>query len=241
MTEDDFTLLVNIGRQASVVLGGVQLCIDQAQHLAVEEERSRIAMEVHDSIAQQLFGLTYTIDACIDLLPAHPAEVREQLLQLMPYARQANLTIRRAIFDLWPEELDHERFGVELRGYLESIAPTTALQLHIQVEHTYDLLPMPIRKQLYRIAQEALNNVVKHASARRAKLTVLIQDQMARMRIADDGCGFNTDGGVPTGVHAGRYGLLSMRERAEALGGQLVLDSAPGQGTIITVSLPLHH
>jgi signal transduction histidine kinase len=100
---------------------------------------------------------------------------------------------------------------------------------------------MLIRKQLYRIAQEALNNVVKHAAARRAKLTILAHEALVRMRVADDGCGFEIAHGLLTQARSGCYGLASMRERAEALGGQLILDSAPGQGTIITVTLPLHH
>ena len=240
MNAADLALLSNVNRQASVVLGGVQICINRAQRLAVEGERSRIAMEVHDSISQQLYGLTYTLDACVELLPVHADEVREQLIQLVPQAQQANVGLRRAIFDLWPDELDHQRFVDELRGYLERIAPSNALQIHQHVERGFDALPTAIRKQFYRIAQEALNNVVKHAQARRAKLTLTVNAQVARMRIADDGCGFDLrEGAAGQGEHI-HFGLMSMRERAEALGGQILFDSAPGQGTILTVTLPLH-
>ncbi|NTU78827.1 MAG: GAF domain-containing sensor histidine kinase [Chloroflexales bacterium] len=240
MNDADLALLSNINQQASVVLGGVQLCIDRAQRLAVEDERSRIAMEVHDSISQQLYGLTYSIDACVELLPEHADEVREQLIQLLPQAQQANAALRRAIFDLWPDELDHERFVAELRGYLESIAPGRAMQVHQQVDRGFDDLPTVVRKQFYRIAQEALNNVVKHALARRVKLTLVVSAQAARMRIADDGCGFDPREGAAAQTEGKHFGLTSMRERAEALGGQIQLDSALGQGTIITVTLPLN-
>ena len=240
MSNADLVLLSNVNQQASVVLGGVQLCIDRAQRLAVEGERSRIAMEVHDSISQQLYGLTYTLDACIELLPAHADEVRAQLVQLLPQAQQANVALRRAIFDLWPDELDHERFVVELRGYLESIAPGRAMQVHQQIERGFDALPTVVRKQFYRIAQEALNNVVKHAHARRVKLTLIVNTQAARMRIADDGCGFDLREGATAQAERTHFGFTSMRERAEALGGQLQIDSALGQGTILTVTLPLN-
>ncbi|GAB4428233.1 MAG: GAF domain-containing protein [Chloroflexi bacterium OHK40] len=238
LSPDDLVLLSNISRQASVVLGGVQLCIDRAQRLAVEEERSRIAMEVHDSISQQLYGLTYTLDACVDLLPTQPDVVREQLVQLVPYAQQANAAIRRAIFDLWPEELDRERFVHELRGYLDDLAPASALQLQFEVASGFDQLPNMARKQLYRIAQEALNNVLKHAGAHHATLTVTVEPAQITMRVEDDGRGFDLRH-VPDGqVGYEHLGLTSMRERASALGGQLHVQSQPGRGTTITVVIP---
>jgi signal transduction histidine kinase len=232
----DLALLSHVAEQTTVVLGGLQLIVGRAQRLAVEEERNRIAREIHDSIAQQLYGIAYTIDACLRLLPEQPEQAAAQLRYLQPQAQQALTGLRRAIFDLWPEALDAARFQTELAGYLAEIAPAGP-QLFMQIDHGIEHLPEVTRRQLYRIAQEGLNNVVKHARARRAKLTLLTRPRECVLRIADDGQGFDT----ATILGPGRgvsFGLLSMRERAEALGGTLRIDSFPGEGTTLTVVLP---
>jgi signal transduction histidine kinase len=221
------------------MIGGIHAVVGRAQRLAVEEERNRIALEIHDAISQQLYGITYTIGACIRQLPDQPEVVREQLLYLMPQAQQAAQALRRAIFDLWPNDLDAARFKDEIVGYMEEIAPQPRPQLFLQIDLAFDTLPTLMRRQLYRIAQEALNNVVKHALARQTKLTVLCQATEVVMRIADNGQGFAPTDALADGTSRGSYGVVSMRERTEALGGQLRIDSAIGEGTTITVMLPL--
>ncbi len=239
LTVADRDLLQHVASHAAVMIGGIQAVVGRAQRLAVEGERNRIALEIHDTISQQLYGITYTIGACIRQLPERPEVVREQLLYLMPQAQQAAQALRRAIFDLWPNDLDAARFKDELVGYLEEIAPPPRPQLFLQVDLAFDLLPTLMRRQLYRIAQEALNNVVKHAAARQTKLTLLRQATEVVMRIADNGQGFDPTDALADGTSRGSYGVISMRERAEALGGQLRIDSAIGAGTTITVTLPL--
>jgi signal transduction histidine kinase len=223
------------------MIGGIQVVVGRAQRLAVEEERARIAMEIHDAISQQLYGITYTIGACARQLPGQPEAVREQLLYLLPQAQHAAQGLRRAIFDLWPDDLDSARFKEELLGYLEEIAPPPRPRLFLQVDAVFDMLPTLVRRQLYRIAQEALNNAVKHAAARQAKLTLLRQGAEVVMRIADNGRGFDTAAVLSDGAASGHYGFTSMRERAETLGGQLRIDSTPDEGTTLTVVLPLSH
>jgi signal transduction histidine kinase len=216
--------------------------LDAAQpadyRLALEEERSRIAMEIHDSVAQQLYGIVYTIDACLKLLPTRPDLAHEQLAQLLPTAQRATVALRRAIFDLWPEDLDAGRFAAELRGYVEEIAPASDLQLYLQIDQGLDTLPMVCRRQLYRIAQEALNNVLAHAQAQRAKVTLAISGGEARLRVADDGRGFEPQAQERPGAPR-HLGLSSMRERAALLSGWVEIDSAPGQGTTLTAIVPL--
>lgn len=237
--EDDRELLADVARQAAVVIGGVRLMVGRAQSLAVEEERGRIAMEIHDAISQQLYGISYSLGACLRLLPEHPEAARDELAYLVPQAQQAMVALRRAIFDLWPGDLDAERFENELHGYLTEVAPRHELQFFIQIQSAFDDLPTMVRKQLYRIAQEALNNIIKHAQARRAKLTVLRAGPEVHMRIADDGRGFDMAATDNSDWLRGHFGLANMRERAEALGGHLRIDSAPGEGTTITVVLPI--
>ncbi|NNJ12623.1 GAF domain-containing protein [Chloroflexales bacterium ZM16-3] len=238
ITADDRDLLQHVADHAAVMIGGIQSVVRRAQRLAVDEERSRIALEIHDSISQQLYGITYTIGACARQLPANPEAVREQLLYLLPQAQHAAQGLRRAIFDLWPDDLDATRFKEELSGYLEEIVPPPRPRLFLQVDAVFDMLPTPVRRQLYRIAQESLNNVSKHAAARQAKLTLLRQGDEVIMRLADNGKGFDPTVVLSDGTASGHYGFTSMRERAEALGAQLRVDSVPDEGTTITVTLP---
>ncbi len=239
MTINDLDTLQHVASHAAVLIGGVQAVVGRAQRIAVEEERSRIAMEIHDAISQQLYGITYTIGACVRQLPANPDVVREQLVYLLPQAQHAAQGLRRAIFDLWPDNLDAPRFKDELAGYFEEITAPPRPRLFIQVDSDFDHLPVVLRRQLYRIAQEVLNNVVKHAHASQAKLTLLCQENEAVMRIADNGQGFDPVQVLADHTAQSHYGLTSMRERAEALGGQIRIDSAPGSGTTLTVTLPL--
>jgi signal transduction histidine kinase len=239
LTAADRDLLQHVASHAAVMLGGIQVVVGRAQRLAAEEERNRIALELHDSISQHLYGITYTIGACVRQLPERPEIVRDQLAYLLPQAQQATTALRRAIFDLWPDDLDAERFKEELAGYLEEIAAPPRPQLFLQVDPTFDGLPAVLRRQLYRIAQEALNNAVKHAAARQAKLTLLCQAGEVVMRIGDNGRGFDPAAALAGGTDEGHYGLTSMRERADTLGGQLRIDSASDEGTTITVTIPL--
>jgi signal transduction histidine kinase len=239
LTASDRDLLQHVASHAAVMIGGIQVVVGRAQRLAVEEERNRIALELHDAISQHLYGITYTLGACVRQLPDRPELVRDQLLYLLPQAQQATAALRRAIFDLWPDDLDAERFKEELAGYLDEIAAPPRPQLFLQVDAAFDTLPTVMRRQLYRIAQEALNNTVKHAAARQAKLTLLCQGNEVVMRIGDNGQGFDPAAVLSGGAAQERYGLASMRERADALGGQLRIDSAPGEGTTLTVTLPL--
>jgi signal transduction histidine kinase len=238
ITSDNLVSLSNIARQASMVIGSVQLCIDRTQRLAVEEERGRIAMEIHDAISQQLYGITYTLDASVKLLPDHADEVRDRLCYLLPQAQHATAAIRHAIFDLWPNELDAELFGAELRGYAQDIAPTTDLQVRIQLDPHFNALAIGIRRQLYRIAQEALANIITHAQAHHAEITFTAEANELRLMIVDDGQGFDPAGDRLEGSERPHFGLLSMRERAQSLGGSLQIESHPQRGTCITVVLP---
>jgi signal transduction histidine kinase len=238
ITPDDLVSLTNIASQAAMAIGSVQLCIDRTQRLAIEEERSRIAMEIHDAISQQLYGITYTLDASVKLLPDHADEVRHRLSYLLPQAQHATAASRHAIFDLWPNELDAERFGAELRGYAQDIAPATELQVGIQLDPHFNALAIGIRRQFYRIAQEALANTVKHAQARHVEITFTIEATELRLMIVDDGQGFDPAGNRLESNQRPHFGLLSMRERAQSLGGSLQIESYPERGTRITVVLP---
>ena len=207
---------------------------------AQELERRRLAGDIHDGISQRLVTLSYRLDAAAQA--AQSPSDREALTEQLDRARElAELTLqeaRAAISGLRPPVLD----DLGLSGGLASLARTIP-QIAIDVELADTRLPDHIELALYRIAQECLQNVVKHARASGARLTFTLDrgdhGDVARLEIADDGIGFDTLEHPLGGDEMGGYGLLSMAERAEIVGGRLNIRSRPGAGTTVTASIPL--
>jgi PAS domain S-box-containing protein len=204
----------------------------QAGELAAGEERAHLARELHDSVTQALFSMTLVSRSVELLLDRDPEAARAQLAQLRDLQREALAEMRALIFELRPGNLEQDGLSRALRTH------TAALQgrlgLPIVVESTLDeRLPLPIEEVLYRIAQEALHNVVKHAGARQVRLEVGRIASGIRLRIVDDGKGFD-----PARVPDGHLGLAGMRTRADKIGARFTVTSVAGQGTTIEVVVP---
>ena len=204
----------------------------QAGELAAGEERAHLARELHDSVTQALFSMTLVSRSVELLLDRDPEAAKAQLAQLRDLQREALAEMRALIFELRPGNLEQDGLSRALRTH------TAALQgrlgLPIVVESTLDeRLPLPIEEVLYRIAQEALHNVVKHAGARQVRLEVGRIASGVRLRITDDGKGFD-----PARVPDGHLGLAGMRTRADKIGARFSVKSVPGQGTTIEVVVP---
>jgi PAS domain S-box-containing protein len=204
----------------------------QAGELAASEERSHLARELHDSVTQALFSMTLVSRSVEMLLDRDPEAARAQLAQLRDLQREALAEMRALIFELRPGNLEQDGLNRALRTH------TAALQgrigLPVVVESTVDeRLPLPIEEVLYRIAQEALHNVVKHANAQQVRVEVGRVSSGVRMRIVDDGRGFDPDK-VPTG----HLGLAGMQSRATKVGAKFACRSAPGSGTTVEVTVP---
>ncbi|CAA0117502.1 Oxygen sensor histidine kinase NreB [Mycolicibacterium vanbaalenii] len=208
---------------------------------AQELERRRLASDIHDGISQRLVTLSYRLDAA-----AQAVDDRVALTEQLDRARElADLTLqeaRAAISGLRPPVLD----DLGLSGGLASLArsiPQVHIDLKIDTELADERLPDHIELALYRIAQECLQNVVKHARASRARLTFTMsrgdQGEVARLEIVDDGVGFDTLEHPLGSDEMGGYGLLSMAERAEIVGGRLNIRSRPGTGTTVTATIPV--
>ncbi|MDR3505430.1 MAG: GAF domain-containing sensor histidine kinase [Acidocella sp.] len=201
---------------------------------AQEIERRRLAGDIHDGISQRLVTLSYRLDAASRAVGSDPAVVAEQLT----LARElVDLTLgeaRAAIGGLRPPVLD----DLGLAGGLASLARSIG-QIHVDVELADVRLPDHIELALYRIAQECLQNVVKHAHASNALLKFTADSERARLEIIDNGIGFDTFERPLGADEMGGYGLLSMAERAEIVGGRLNIRSRPGSGTIVTATIPL--
>jgi two-component system NarL family sensor kinase len=195
---------------------------------AQENERRRLAGDIHDGISQRLVSLGYHLDAAERALPGRPDVAAEQVRAARRLADLCMDEGRAAIGGLRPPVLD----DLGLAGGLSSLArsvPDLAVELDV-ADHR---LPEAHEVALYRIAQEALQNVSKHAGAARVRLSFRVDDDGARLEIGDDGCGFD-----PAVALAGDgYGMHSMSERAELVGGTLKVRSWPGRGTVVSVTV----
>jgi signal transduction histidine kinase len=252
-TRRDVDLLLVIGR---LIAGGLHqarlhrqlVARERAHEIFVEQvieaqelERRRLAADIHDGISQRLVTLSYRLDAAIRAVD-DPATVTEQLSKARELADLTLEETRAAISGLRPPVLD----DLGLSGGLASLAQSVG-QLDIGVDIEVDLaetrLPDHIELALYRIAQECLQNVVKHARARTARLTYAVDrgehGEVARLEIVDDGVGFDTFEHPLGGDDMSGYGLLSMAERAEIVGGRLNIRSRPGAGTAVIATIPL--
>lgn len=203
----------------------------QAEQLAVAQERSRLSRDLHDSVTQLLYSLTlHSAAATRQLGMRNHALVEEQLDQIRTLGRQALQEMRLLVFELRPAILEQEGLAGALRARLESVESRSGLKTDLHVEGAARLRA-EVETSLYRIAQEALNNIIKHARAQRVTIDLYLDRQPIVLEISDDGAGFDpqrSDGN-------GGLGLRGMRERAEQLGSHLSIESAPGNGTRVRV------
>ena len=201
---------------------------------AQEMERRRLAGDIHDGISQRLVTLSYRLDAAAQAVGVNAAAAAEQLGMARELVDLTLQEARAAIGGLRPPVLD----DLGLAGGLASLARSVP-QVDIGVDLADTRLPDHVEIAIYRIAQECLQNVVKHAQATHASLTFSVSEDTARLEIVDDGRGFDTFENPLGGDEMGGYGLLSMAERAEIVGGRLHIRSRPGAGTAVTATIPL--
>jgi len=199
---------------------------------AQEAERKRLAADIHDGISQRLVGLSFHLSAARDALGEDDAFAAEQLLCARELADLAGAEARSAIGGLRPPMLD----DLGLADSVASLARTCpGVAVTTDIEADCDL-PEHIQTALYRIAQEALQNVVKHARSGRVMVRLFTAPGAVLLQIRDDGQGF--DPASPAPSDSG-LGLLGMRERAELFGGRLTVTSRPGDGTMVEASVPI--
>jgi len=210
---------------------------------AAAAERRRLARDLHDSVTQTLLGLQLTAQAAADLWDSQPAQARAALDTLRSLAAGATTEMRAVLLDLHDAVLEQQGLVAALEAYCAVVRQRSGVwvELHVvapgagspmRTDDQGRRLPAAQEAALYRLAQEALANVVKHARATRATVT-LVQEATVRLQVEDDGVGF----GAPTPAFA--YGLSGMRERVTALGGVLHLDNRRSGGARVVAELPL--
>jgi two-component system, NarL family, sensor kinase len=197
-----------------------------------EAERRRLAGEIHDGISQRIVSLSFRLSAAGDLVRSDPVRAADQIARAQELAAAALDETRFAIAGLRPPVLD----DLGLAASLESLAYSTP-ELSVYVDVAACELPEHVETAVYRIAQEALQNVVKHTDARCSEIRLRTRDGKVILEVNDDGEGFDP-AELPKTAGPSGYGILGMRERAELLGGTLELNSARGRGTTIRLEVP---
>jgi signal transduction histidine kinase/streptogramin lyase len=204
---------------------------------AVLGERARLAREIHDTLAQGFVGISSQLDAVALAMPDEPGPARKYLDLARRMARHSLTEARRSVMDLRASVLEGQDLSAALQSGTKLWTAGSGVQVDIDVSGDARPLPDDYEQHLLRIAQEAVANALKHASARRIWIKLHMEARKLYLRIKDDGRGFNQEGAFAT--VGGHFGLLGMRERAERLGGELHLASRPGEGTEVEVRVPL--
>lgn len=202
---------------------------EQREEAAAEAERERIARDLHDAVTQSLFSVSAIAEALPSVWERDAVAARRGLQELRQLTRGALAEMRGLLLELRPSALVEQSLDLLLHQLTEAMTSRTRTPVTTQITGDCSL-PADVRIALYRIAQEALNNVTKHARASRASLVLDCQPDCARMRVSDDGRGFDLAQVAP-----GRLGMDIMHERAEAIGAQLRIESQPHHGTSVLV------
>ena len=218
--------------QAAIAIENAQL-YDRAREQDVLKERNRLARELHDSLSQSLFSMVLNAEAGLLFFDTEPEKARKQFQLLYETANAALKEMRTLIFELRPADLEQEGLAAVLRKHARFVAERYGLKVDVEVKGQ-SRLALPIEKALYRVAQEALNNVVKHAKATEVKITLNSQESWAKLSVEDNGIGIGQNVAKPNSL-----GLTSMRERVEQLGGYFEIGPNPsGAGALVRVGVP---
>ena len=206
--------------------------VEQARVDAVAEERGRLARELHDSVTQSLYSIAIVAEALPRVLDREPSEAKRNAEYLRNTTLGALAEMRTLLFELRPSALAAAKLSTLLHQQADALRGRTRIAVEVGVDGDADL-PPDAKIGLYRIVQEAFNNIARHSRATRVGADLRASPRRIAITIEDDGVGFEP-GAAPTD----RMGLLIMRERAQAIGAQLLVTSKPGQGTRVTIVWP---
>jgi two-component system NarL family sensor kinase len=233
LTAEELRLLSTIAYQVGIAIERARLAED-ATRLARAEERTRIAREIHDTLAQGLTAIALNIEGAMHHLETRPDQARERLQRALDMARENLEDARRSVLDLrTASQLEGKPLVEALAALARSFTSDTGIPVRMEAAHN-DRLPPRMEAELYRIAQEALTNVRKHAHARTVEVALRRRGPTLSLSVRDDGHGFSSRERRPDS-----HGLVGMRERARLLGGRVEVSSRPGRGTRVLANVPL--
>ncbi len=236
LSADELRLLYTVGDLLGIAVERARLYA-RSVALGALEERNRLAREIHDTLAQGLAAITLqleTADALLDR-PAQQERIRQAIQQALTLTRTNLEEARRSVLDLRAAPLEGKTLAAALETLVEE-NKTRHPTLNIQYSAVGGQRPLPVAVEvgLYRVAQEAVTNMISHAAAANGKLKLVTTPKAVTLVIQDDGCGFD-----PEDVTPHRYGLAGMNERVKLLGGELIIESAARVGTVVRVVIPL--
>ena len=215
-SQEEIQLAMSVADQAALAIENARLR-GQAEQAAAFAERSRLARELHDSVTQSLYSITLYSEAVARMLTAGAgSEAVEHLRELRATAQEALREMRLLIFQLSPPALDKGGLAGALQVRLDAVEARGGLKVDLQVQGSERLTPL-VRQELYQIAQEALNNALKHARAQAVRVLLDFRENGTRLEVSDDGSGFEPE----EADRGGGLGLRGMRERAQGIGGTL--------------------
>jgi len=204
----------------------------EREELAAQEERGRIAREIHDGIAQSIYMLGLNLEKAAEVASGDQ-KLRERLGKLVGLAKETLLEVRHYIFDLKPLLSGEAGLTSTIKGQIREFTAVSGLPVQMEVEGDERKVSLAVGSSLYRIAQEALANVYRHAGASAIDVQLAFSNNSVSLEIRDNGRGFSVDSASTSG-----RGLHNMRQRAGELGGVVEITSAPGQGASVRVTLP---
>lgn len=234
-SSNQLRLLHTVGDLLSIAIERARLFARSTQ-LGVIEERNRLAREIHDTLAQGLTGIMLHLESVDAMLEAgiDPAKVRQITQKALNLARTNLEEVRRSVLDLRAAPLEGRNLAEALTDLTQEFMAREKIKVNFKVTGGNRPLPLRVEVGLYRIVQEGLTNIARHAGANRVELELNLTPEQVQMIIEDDGQGFD-----PTQVSQGHFGLIGLNERVKLLGGRLQLESSPGAGVRLEVTIPL--
>jgi len=229
---EDQELIEMLAPHAAVAMENARL-YERSRELSIVEERNRLARDLHDSLVQKLFGVVLAAQSAGTLLERDSGAARRQVEHLQELAQEAVVELRSLVFQLRPAEIETEGLGAALRKHVELLGRAHRASISLSLSGTPRLRP-GVDEEVFRIAQESLQNALRHSGGDRIEVRLEEDESGLRLTVSDDGVGFEPE---EAGLRSRRLGLTSMEERARALGGRLRIDSAPGRGTTIVLEV----
>ena len=220
------------GIQQKQLLGGKII-------LAQEEERKRVAREIHDGPAQSMANVVLQAEFCEKLVINNRDQIVDELRELKKVVKNSLQEIRRIIFNLRPMTLDDLGLVPTIKRYISELKDREGFEVRFEFRGEEKRLTNTYEVALFRLIQESLNNARKYSQAQNVVVTIAITDSAISVKISDDGRGFNLQKILSEVTGKVSFGILSMKERIELLNGKITIDTAIGAGTCITAELPL--
>jgi signal transduction histidine kinase len=233
-TEEEIRLLSAFAQRAGLAIETARLH-EREQQIAVMQERNHLARDLHDSVTQSLYGVSLYAEVALQLIRSgEPEKAAKNVKELKAMSLDALAEMRLLIYELRPSVFEAEGLVAAIQARLDAVEGRVGVETNFVIEGDISLTPQ-VEQGLYRIVQEALNNVLKHAHARAVTVTLQQQKHMVCLEVADDGVGFDP----LAACEAGCMGLNGMQERAQEMGAEFVITSQAGSGAKVIVRRPI--